>query len=89
IFLLPAGVPHSPQRPADTVGLVMETKRRRGEIDGFMWYCESCGEKLYEERFELEDIVSQLPPVMNRFFSSEKHRTCRICGAVMPKPEGG
>lgn len=54
-----------------------------------MWYCESCGEKLYEERFELEDIVSQLPPVMNRFFSSEKHRTCRICGAVMPKPEGG
>lgn len=89
IFLLPAGVPHSPQRPADTVGLVMETRRRSGEIDGFMWYCESCGEKLYEERFELEDIVSQLPPVMNRFFNSEKHRTCRICGAVMPKPEGG
>jgi 3-hydroxyanthranilate 3,4-dioxygenase len=102
IFLLPPGVPHSPQRPADTVGLVMETKRRSGEIDGFMetkrrsgeidgfmWFCESCGEKLYDERFELEDIVSQLPPVMNRFFGSEEHRTCKLCGAVMPKPQGG
>ena len=56
---------------------------------GFMWYCESCGEKLYEEHLALEDIVSQLPPVMNRFFSSEEHRTCKLCGAVMPKPEGG
>ncbi len=88
IFLLPGGVPHSPRRPANTVGLVMETRRRSGEVDGFMWYCEDCGEKLYEERFELEDIVSQLPPVMNRFFSSEAHRTCSRCGAIMPKPEG-
>ncbi len=89
IFLLPPGVPHSPQRPANTVGLVMETKRRSREIDGFMWFCESCGEKLYEEHFELEDIVSQLPPVMNRFFGSEEHRTCKHCGAIMAKPQGG
>src|ERR1700743_2145220 len=28
IFLLPGSVPHSPQRPAGTVGLVIERKRR-------------------------------------------------------------
>src|SRR5205823_15112392 len=27
LFLLPAGVPHSPQRPANTVGLVIEQRR--------------------------------------------------------------
>src|SRR5262245_51247890 len=34
IFLLPARVPHSPQRPANTVGLVIERKRETEELDG-------------------------------------------------------
>lgn len=87
IFLLPARVPHSPQRPADTVGLVIERKRLPGEKDGFMWFCEECGEKLYDEYFTLENIVTQLPPIMNRFFASEEHRTCGSCGAVMQAPQ--
>jgi 3-hydroxyanthranilate 3,4-dioxygenase len=49
IFLLPPNMPHSPRRPANTVGLVIERTRRPGERDGFQWYCESCGHKLYEE----------------------------------------
>ncbi len=87
IFLLPARVPHSPQRPADTVGLVIERKRLPGEKDGFMWFCEQCGDKLYEEYFTLENIVTQLPPIMNRFFASEEHRSCSRCGAVMQAPQ--
>ncbi len=86
IFLLPARVPHSPQRPAETVGLVIERKRHEGELDGFMWFCESCGEKLYEEFFQLKNIVTQLPPIMERFFSSEQHRSCTHCGVVMARP---
>ena len=43
IFLLPPGMPHSPRRPANTVGLVIERTRRPGERDGFQWYCENCG----------------------------------------------
>lgn len=86
IFLLPARVPHSPQRPAETVGLVIERKRHEGELDGVMWFCESCGEKLYEEFFPLKNIVTQLPPIMERFFSSEEHRSCTQCGAVMARP---
>jgi len=89
IFLLPPKVPHSPQRPANTVGLVMEIKRTKEETDGFMWFCENCGKKLYDEYFHLEDIVKQMPPVMDRFFSDEGHRTCSQCGAVMEAPAKG
>jgi 3-hydroxyanthranilate 3,4-dioxygenase len=86
IFLLPAGVPHSPRRPANTVGLVMEVQRESGHKDGFIWYCENCGHKLHEEYTQISDIVSQLPPIMNRFFDSEELRTCKSCGTVMQKP---
>lgn len=85
IFLLPRKVPHSPQRPANTVGLVVEINRNHGEKDGFMWFCENCNEKLYEEFLTLQDIVKQLPPIMNRFYDSD-HVDCKNCGTKMTKP---
>jgi 3-hydroxyanthranilate 3,4-dioxygenase len=86
IFLLPAKTPHSPQRGPNTVGLVIEKVRVGNETDGFLWFCENCDEKLYEEYFPVTDIVSQLPPVMERFYSDESNRTCKKCGAVMEPP---
>lgn len=86
IFLLPPKVPHSPQRPAGSIGLVMELHRKPGEKDGLMWFCENCNHKLYDEYFEMTDIVAQLPPVMERFYSSEEHRSCKNCGTVMAPP---
>ena len=86
IYLLPPKVPHSPQRPANTVGLVIERKREKGEKDGFQWYCEKCGNKLYDEYFKLENIVTQLPPVMERFYKSDEKRSCGNCGATMQPP---
>ncbi|KAF5913121.1 hypothetical protein HPG69_009072 [Diceros bicornis minor] len=38
IFLLPAGVPHSPQRFANTMGLVIERKRLKTELDGLRFF---------------------------------------------------
>jgi 3-hydroxyanthranilate 3,4-dioxygenase len=86
IFLLPGGVPHSPRRPAGSVGLVLERYRTAGELDGFLWFCENCGTKLHEEYAEITDIVQQLPPIMNRFWQSDDMRTCKSCGTVMEKP---
>jgi 3-hydroxyanthranilate 3,4-dioxygenase len=85
VLLIPPRLPHSPQRPANTVGLVIERERRAGELDGFQWYCEHCGHLLYEEFFELTDIEKQFPPVFERFFSSVSKRTCARCGAVMER----
>jgi 3-hydroxyanthranilate 3,4-dioxygenase len=85
MFLLPPKTPHSPQRGANTVGLVIE-KVREKEEDGFLWYCENCGNKLYEEYLHVSDIVKQLPPVMEGFYKSEERRTCDQCHAVMSPP---
>ena len=86
IFLLPARVPHNPIRGANTVGLVIERKRRSGELDGLLWFCERCNEKLYEEYFELTDITTQFQGIFKKFYGDENLRTCKSCGAVMEPP---
>ena len=73
VLLLPAHVPHSPQRFADTVGLVVERKRRADEADGFLWYCERCDARLYGEYLHITDIETNLPPVFDRFWSNPEH----------------
>lgn len=87
IFLLPGKVPHSPQRKANTVGLVIERIRNEKEKDGFIWLCENCDHKLYETYFEMTDIVKQLPEVMKDFYSDLEKRTCKNCGTVMEPPQ--
>lgn len=86
MFLLPPNVPHSPRRTAGSVGLVVERYRKPDELDGFLWFCENCGNKLHEEYVPVSDIVGQLPVVMDRFWSSMELRTCKRCDTVMEKP---
>jgi len=85
-FLLPPRVPHSPQRMAGGVGLVIERLRLAHEKDGLIWYCERCNHKLYEEFFLLRDIERDFPPVFERYYGSEQHRTCKSCGHLNPVP---
>jgi 3-hydroxyanthranilate 3,4-dioxygenase len=87
MFLLPPRVPHSPRRPAGTLGIVVQKIRSDEETDGIVWFCESCGNKLHDEYFHVDDIVEQLPPVLERFHDSELYRTCKRCGAVMALPD--
>jgi 3-hydroxyanthranilate 3,4-dioxygenase len=86
IYMLPSKTPHSPRRGPNTIGLVMEVQRREGMKDGFVWYCENCKNKLHEEFFVMTDIVTQLPVVMNNFYSNLQLRTCKKCGTVMEPP---
>ena len=86
MFLLPPRIPHNPIRSANTVGLVIERKRHEGELDGLLWFCENCNNKLYEEYFQLADITTQFQGVFAKFYGSEELRTCKNCGAVMEPP---
>jgi 3-hydroxyanthranilate 3,4-dioxygenase len=81
IFLLPPNVPHSPQRPAGTVGLVIERRRLAHEIDSFLWICKSCNALLWKKSLHLEDIVKDLPVVFREYHSDPAHKTCAKCGS--------
>ena len=86
IFLLPPKVPHSPQRFENTVGLVIERKRRKGELDAFQWYCDKCNTLIYEKLLPLSNIVTQLPPIFEAFWNNDDARTCKHCNAYLEKP---
>jgi 3-hydroxyanthranilate 3,4-dioxygenase len=86
LFLLPPRVEHSPQRFPNTVGLVIERERQKDELDACAWYCENCDQELYRARFHCNDIVGQLPVLMQSFYDDIHLRTCKHCGAVMEAP---
>ncbi len=86
IFLLPPQIPHSPQRPANTVGMVVERRRPEGQNDHMRFFCEKCDNVLFNPEFYLVDIVNQLKPLMEQFWSDESLRTCDKCSAVMEPP---
>jgi len=83
IFLLPPRIPHSPIRAEDSVGLVIERKRKPGEDDGLLWFCDKCNTKLFEKYFQLNSIENDFQPVFKEFYASEELRTCNNCGHVM------
>ncbi|MCW5910241.1 MAG: 3-hydroxyanthranilate 3,4-dioxygenase [Cyclobacteriaceae bacterium] len=84
MFLLPANTPHRPERPANTVGLVIECKREDPTFeDRLIWYCDNCNNKLNEYKFHLSNIEKDFLPRFRDFYGSEKLRTCTQCGTVM------
>lgn len=86
IFLLPPKVPHNPKRFPNSIGLVMERRRRENERDGLLWFCENCNHKLYEAYFDLHDITTQFQDTFKFFYENEDLRTCKKCGTVMEPP---
>jgi 3-hydroxyanthranilate 3,4-dioxygenase len=84
IFLLPAGVPHSPQRPANTIGLVVEQPRASTKSHHLRWYCRKCDAILHDVAFMPADLGKQIKAMIETFNGSEEMRTCKACHAVFP-----
>lgn len=88
LFLLPRWVPHRPQRPSGTVGLVIEFPRPdvpglEGQ-DGLQWYCPECDKLVWEARWRLKKIDEDLKIIMHDFWNGpEARRTCKHCGCVI------
>lgn len=84
VLFLPAFTRHSPQRPEGTVGLVIEPARPEGENDAFEWYCPECHHLVHRAELDLTDIVTDLPPIFEAFYSDEEARSCGHCGHLHP-----
>lgn len=91
MYLLPRWVPHRPQRPAGTVGLIVEFPRGVDEHgqpqqDGLQWYCPKCDALVYYPRFVMKKIDKDLAIVMNNFWDGPvDRRTCKSCGYVITR----
>ena len=89
VVYTPAGTPHSPRFPSTAFLLVLERKRRPGEIDRFQWFCQKCDTQLHEEQFTVDDYrTDPVSQAYRNFYGSEQARTCKSCGEVMSKPDG-
>ena len=82
ILLVPAHGRHSPQRPAGTVGLVVEKVRPRDIDDAFEWYCPRCSALVHRIEVNVQNIVTDLPRAFEAFDRSK--RQCAKCGHVHP-----
>ncbi|XP_005795215.1 3-hydroxyanthranilate 3,4-dioxygenase [Xiphophorus maculatus] len=75
MFLLPARIPHSPQRKANTVGLVVERRRLLTETDCLRYYVDNTTDILFERWFYCENLGTQLVPIIKEFMASNQAKT--------------
>ena len=86
VLLLPAHVPHSPQRPdPESIGLVVERSRPGGVMDGFEWCCENCGNRIWRREVRVDNIVTDLPPVFEEYYGTVASGDCGECGYPHPR----
>jgi 3-hydroxyanthranilate 3,4-dioxygenase len=86
LYLLPRWVPHRPQRPAGTLGLVIEFPRPEGQLDGLRWYCPACDHLVHEALWQLKKIDEDLKIIMEDFWGGPvDRRTCKNCGHVIER----
>jgi 3-hydroxyanthranilate 3,4-dioxygenase len=61
---------------------VVEKVRPRDVDDGFEWYCPKCWALVHRVDVNVQNIVTDLPPLFDAFDRST--RKCPACGHVHP-----
>lgn len=89
MWLCPRTLPHRPQRPAGTIGLIVEFPRvvdGKTYNDGLRWYCPKCDHLVHEASFRLAHIDEDLHKVMDSFWNGPSSgRTCPGCSTVIER----
>jgi 3-hydroxyanthranilate 3,4-dioxygenase len=85
-FFIPGNVPHAPTRPPGTIGVVVERRRPPGDTEQQQFYCEKCGELVYDKEFDCKDIVEHFSQSMEEFWADPSLSTCKNCGTRAGKP---
>ena len=85
-FFIPLNVTHSPQRPPNTLGIVVERVRPPDETEHLVFYCEKCDELVCDIEFTCKDIVEHFRVTMEAFWNDDARHTCKKCGTKVPKP---
>ncbi len=86
MYLLPRYVPHRPQRPDDTIGLIVEFPRPAGTKDQLRWYCPDDIHLVHQAEFRLQHIDEDLHHIMDEFWNGpEAIRTCKQTGKVIQR----
>ena len=83
LFLLPAGVPHSPRREAGSSTLVITRQRTSDAEEQWFWYCDRCHTELHEVRItgrQMGEPVGALTEAALALKENAKLRTCSQCG---------
>lgn len=86
-FFVPGNVPHSPTRPPDTLGMVIERRRPPGEMEHLQFYCDNCGQLVHDLEFDCKDIVKHFAQAMEDFWADPEASTCKNCGTQVTKPK--
>lgn len=84
MYLLAPKIEHRPNRPNNTIGLVIERVRAKENIDGLSWYCKNCNNQLFHKTFELKSIENDLLPVIDHFNNNLDLKKCSKCGEIHP-----
>lgn len=86
MWLCPRMVPHRPQRPAETIGLIVEFPRPVGQKDQLRWYCPDDIHLVYQAEFQLAHIDRDLHKIMDDFWNGPvERRTCKETGKVIQR----
>jgi 3-hydroxyanthranilate 3,4-dioxygenase len=86
LFVVPSGTPHSPLRPAGTFGVVVEIRRRPGDVEAVEWYCDKCDALIERSTMESSEMIESLMSLLKAFQASEDRRRCDACGNVLAVP---
>ena len=86
MYLLPRNVPHRPQRPDGTIGLIVEFPRPAGAKDELRWYCPDDKHLVHSAEFRLKHIDEDLHEIMDEFWNGPVEiRTCKETGKVVER----